>query len=69
VPTPADYSETSTSTTQVDDVTWFQQVEASRVVWTAVRKTADVELSVPRTYEGQGAFLVDIGAAISATIS
>jgi len=69
VPTPAGYSANSPSTAQVNDVTWFQQIERDRVVWTAIRKTADVELSVPTSYRGQGAFLVDIGAAISATIS
>jgi hypothetical protein len=68
VPTPPRFSEESAQTTQVNDVTWFQQVESDRVVWTAIRKRANVELIVPTYYEGQGAFLVDVGDAIAATI-
>ena len=68
VATPAGYSDSSPSTTQVNGVTWFQQVQASRVVWTAIRTKANVELSIPTTYQGQGAFLVDVGSAIAASI-
>jgi hypothetical protein len=68
VPRPAGYSESSPQTAVVNGVTWFQQVQADRVVWTAIRKTTDVELTIPTHYKGQGAFLVDVGAAISLTI-
>jgi hypothetical protein len=69
VPVPPSYAADSPQTAQVDTVSWFQQIEPTRVIWTAVRRTANIELSVPRSYEAQGAFLVAIGAAISATIS
>jgi hypothetical protein len=68
VPTPAGYSDSSPSTTEVNGVTWFQQIEGARVVWTAIRNRANVELTVPTSYQGQGAFLVDVGAAIRAAI-
>ena len=68
VPTPPGYSASSPSTTQVNGVTWFQQIEGTRVVWTAIRSKADIELSVPTAYQGQGAFLVDVGSAIQASI-
>jgi hypothetical protein len=68
VPTPRGYSDSSPQTAQVDHVTWFQQVQGDHVVWTAIRESIDVELSIPTHYKGQGGFLVDVGAAISATI-
>jgi hypothetical protein len=68
VPIPAGYSESSPRTALVDSVTWFQQVQGEQVVWTAIRKGVNVELSIPTHYQGQGAFLVDIGNAIAATI-
>jgi hypothetical protein len=68
VPVPAGYSESSPRTALVDGVTWFQQVQGKQVVWTAIRKGVNVELTIPTHYEGQGAFLVDIGNAIAATI-
>jgi len=68
VPKPADYSESSAQTVVVNGVSWFQQVQPGHVIWTAVRHNANIELSVPTKYQGQGAFLVDIGRAISASI-
>jgi len=68
VPVPAGYDANSPSTAAVNGVSWFQQVYGNRVVWTAVRKTANVELTVPTSYDAQGGFLVDIGAAVAATI-
>jgi hypothetical protein len=68
VPTPHGYSESSPQTALVDNVAWFQQVQGDHVVWTAIRKSVNVELTVPTHYQAQGAFLVDIGSAISATI-
>jgi hypothetical protein len=65
---PLGYSPSSSQTAMVNDVTWFQQIQPQQVVWTAIRKNANIELDIPRTYEGQGAFLVDIGSAISRSI-
>ena len=68
VPEPPGYDPNSPSTAAVNGVSWFQQVYGDRVVWTAVRKTANVELTVPTSYDAQGGFLVDIGTAVAATI-
>lgn len=68
VPTPAGYDPNSPSTAAVNGVDWFQQVFPDRVVWTAVRKNANVELTVPTSYDAQGGFLVDIGTAIAAAV-
>jgi hypothetical protein len=68
VPTPAGYDPDSASTAAVNGVDWFQQVFHDHVVWTAVRKSANIELTVPTSYEAQGGFLVEIGAAIAATV-
>ena len=68
VPVPVGYSPSSPQTAQVNDVTWFQQVRGDHVVWTAIRTKVYVELTIPTHYEAQGAFLVDVGAAISSAI-
>jgi hypothetical protein len=68
VPDPAGYSDNSPQTAKVNDVTWFQQVQGDHVVWTAIRTSVNVELTVPTHYDAQGAFLVDVGDAISAAI-
>jgi hypothetical protein len=68
VPTPAGYDPNSVSTAAVNGVDWFQQVFPEKVVWTAVRKTANIELTVPTSYDAQGGFLVDIGAAVAAAV-
>jgi len=68
VPVPNGYSDTSPQTAKVNDVTWFQQIEGDHVVWTAIRKATNVELTIPTHYQEQGAFLVDVGEAISQTI-
>jgi hypothetical protein len=68
VPTPRGYSASSPQTADVNDVTWFQQIQGDHVVWTAIRKAVNVELTVPTHYKGQGAFLVDVGNAISTSI-
>jgi hypothetical protein len=65
---PRGYSESSSQTAVVNGVTWFQQLEATDVVWTAIRRTANIELAIPKSYAAQGAFLVDIGSAISQSI-
>ena len=68
VPKPTGFSDSSAQTALVNNVTWFQQVKPNVVVWTAIRSKANVELSVPTYYQGQGAFLVDIGDVIAAAI-
>ena len=68
VPTPRGYSDSSPQTALVDKVTWFQQIEGEQVVWTAVRTHINVELTVPTHYQGQGAFLLDVGSVIASTI-
>jgi len=69
VPTPSGYSPTSVQTADVDGVRWFQQVGPTAVRWTAVRHGANVELVVPTSYDAQGGLLVELGAAIRASIS
>jgi hypothetical protein len=68
VPEPASFNPTSPQTATVDGVVWFQQVGGREVTWTAIRKEADIELIVPTAYEGQGGFLVELGAAVKKTI-
>jgi len=68
VPRPQGYSPTSVQTADVDGVLWFQQVRGAVVRWTAVRRTANIELMVPTSYEGQGGLLVELGQAIKASI-
>jgi len=42
--------------------------EIDRAMDVAYRTTANVELSVPTSYDAQGGFLVDIGSAVAATV-
>jgi hypothetical protein len=68
VPKPAGYQSDSAQTTDVNGVLWFQQLDGDTVIWTAIRRNTNVELRVPTSYQGQGAFLVDLGPAIQAAI-
>ncbi|MDQ1686543.1 MAG: hypothetical protein QOC82_3280, partial [Frankiaceae bacterium] len=68
VPKPAGYSPDSVQTAEVDNVQWFQQVNARAVRWTAIRKSANIEVDVPTTYAAQGGLLVELGAAIRTSI-
>jgi len=65
---PAGYSSTSVRTADVDGVLWFQQVSPAAVRWTAVRRDANIELAVPTSYDAQGGLLVELSAAIKASI-
>jgi hypothetical protein len=65
---PSGYSPTSVQTADVNGVLWFQQVGTDAVRWTAVRRDANIELTVPTSYDAQGGLLVELGAAIRATI-
>ena len=64
VPRPVRYDPGSNQTATVDGVSWFQEIGTTAVRWTAIRDHFNVELSVPKSYEGQGGFLVQLGAAI-----
>ena len=64
VPRPAGFTADSPLTAQVNGVTWFQQVEGDLVHWTAIRKDANIDLAVPRSYEAQGGFLVELAPAL-----
>jgi len=68
VPRPAGYDPASPQTASVNGVVWFQQVEPNDVRWTAIRRTADVELLVPRHYEAQGGFLVELAGSLKRSL-
>jgi Protein of unknown function (DUF3515) len=68
VPLPSGYSAHSAAATTVNGVLWYQQIEGARVVWTTVRKLANVELTVPTSYAAQGGFLVDLAAPIQTAL-
>jgi Protein of unknown function (DUF3515) len=63
---PQGYSPTSSETTVVDGVQWYQQPGADVVRWTAIRPASPpahlvyLDLAVPTHYQGQGAFLADL---------
>ena len=65
---PPGYNPQSTQVATVDGVAWFQDVGTDTVRWTAVRHTANIELTVPKRYEAQGGFLVDLAGPIKAAI-
>jgi hypothetical protein len=75
VPLPAGYSPTSSETTAVNGISWFEQQEPDQVVWTAVSQhplgsgeRLSIRLTVPTSYQGQGAFLVDLAGALKTTL-
>ncbi|MDQ1695580.1 MAG: hypothetical protein QOJ03_933 [Frankiaceae bacterium] len=68
VPQPGSFDPASPQTATVNGVTWFQEVGADTVTWTAIRHDADVELIVPTSYEAQGGFLVELSRALKQTI-
>ncbi|HET6816356.1 MAG TPA: DUF3515 domain-containing protein [Mycobacteriales bacterium] len=68
VPKPAGYSPTSIQSAVVDGVVWFQEIGPKVVRWTAVRHQANLELTVPTSYDAQGAFLVTLAPAIKTAI-
>ena len=68
VGTPAGYDPDSALVTTVNGVRWFQHNGDDKVTWTAVRRTANVELIVPHDYESQGGFLVELASSIKQTI-
>jgi hypothetical protein len=68
VPEPPSFDPGSPQTAAVDGVTWFQEVEQDSVRWTAIRRTADVELIVPTSYPAQGGYLVELSKALTKSI-
>jgi hypothetical protein len=66
VSVPAAYSASSSETTEVDGVRWFEEPGAHLVTWTALLGSAkagtavNVRLAVPTHYDAQGGFLVDL---------
>jgi hypothetical protein len=72
---PAGYSPTSSETTAVDGIEWFEQPSSDSVTWTAISphrladgQSVNVSLVVPTSYDGQGAFLVDLAPALKETL-
>jgi len=65
---PEGYRPDVASVTEVDGVGWFQHIAGATIEWIVVDRPVHVELAVPRTYDGQGAFLADLSAAINATL-
>jgi Protein of unknown function (DUF3515) len=74
VAVPAGYSASSSETTEVDGVRWFQQRGATVVTWTALRpgviagRTTNVSLQVPTHYQAQGAFLVALAQPLKTAL-
>jgi hypothetical protein len=66
VSVPAAYSASSSETTEVDGVRWFEEPGAHVVTWTALLGSTkagtavNVRLAVPTHYQAQGGFLVDL---------
>jgi hypothetical protein len=48
----------------VNGVRWFQQARPTSVTWIALRPHVNVELTIPTSYQGQVAFLVDLAAPL-----
>jgi hypothetical protein len=74
---PAGFSTTSSETTQVNAVQWYQQPGTTVVTWTAIRpgvvtggrpNPIYVALAVPTHYQAQGAFLVDLALPLKSAL-
>jgi hypothetical protein len=48
----------------VNGVRWFKQSGQSSLTWTALRPGIDVALTIPTSYDDQGAFLVDLASPL-----
>ncbi len=70
MPKPVGYSPASSQTLVVNGVRWYQQVESSVVIWTAVRaasgvaKPVYVALRVPTHYAASDAFLTALSGPL-----
>jgi hypothetical protein len=71
---PAGYSASSSETTAVNGVQWYQQPATKIVTWTAIRPgtrgapAVYVALQVPTHYQAQGAFLVDLASPLKTAL-
>jgi Protein of unknown function (DUF3515) len=71
---PAGYSPTSSETTDVNGVRWFQQPASKIITWTALRpgvvagRPIYVELAVPTHYQAQGPFLIDLAQPLKTAL-
>ncbi len=67
---PTGYSATSSATTAIDGVEWYQLVGPQAVVWTAIRANQAgkgqiyISLTVPKKYAAADAYLVDLSGPI-----
>jgi hypothetical protein len=50
--------------TIVNGVRWFQQADPKAVTWIALRPAANVAVTIPTSFQGQSAFLVDLAAPL-----
>jgi hypothetical protein len=48
----------------VNGVRWFKQGGRGSLTWTALRHGTDVALTIPTSYQDQGAFLVDLASPL-----
>jgi hypothetical protein len=48
----------------VNGVRWFKQSGPGSITWTALRPGTYVALTIPTSYEDQGAFLVDLASLL-----
>jgi len=65
---PEGYRPQVATVAEVNGVSWYQHIAGATIEWVVVDRPVHVELAVPRTYDGQGAFLADLTAAITATL-
>lgn len=65
---PEGYRPEVATVAEVNGVSWYQHIAGATIEWVVVDRPVHVELAVPRTYGGQGAFLADLTAAITATL-
>jgi hypothetical protein len=74
VPKPSGYSAASSQTLAVNGVRWYQQIESSVVVWTAIRPDAArahqifVALRVPTHYTASDAFLTELAGPLKTAL-
>ncbi len=68
VGTPENFRPASTPVAEVNGVSWFQHIAGATIEWVVVDRPVHVELAVPRTYDGQGAFLADLSPPITAAL-
>jgi hypothetical protein len=74
VPKPAGYSPKSSAVLQVNGVSWYQQIEADAVVWTAIRPGPGrvghiyVALRVPQRYTASDSYLTALAKPLKTAL-